>query len=465
MALIDDLLAEKIKIESFLVSTAGQKLPDNLLERLETLKTLLGELGGTGGGVAAFVTANAGTNLNTSTLSLESTQSTINNKLPSGLTVTANRLQVELPSGGTGLTNAELRASAVPVSLATLPVTNTGTFAVQAVATLAAETTKVIGTVNVAGTIPVSGTFFQATQPISAASLPLPTLAATSTLQTALNALLPISLGAKTSDGSLSITPASNAAFMLGATISAPTAYRTDITTPDIATPTVGTITTAAGGSLTAVAHHVRVVGVNAFGCSLPVIPAGNGITATASGVIRIPITVGNFSAFDIFMSTATDPLYLGRITASQVTAGSLITAAATASANCSQSTGGTAGVVECRVLGTQRAASTETIPFSFVMPATPINCAGRQFVDIDVQITLTAAPVLPMIVVVPFFLNSLTNNYVQSDIVSTLNFSSTGTSNRTRLRYQVQGNTGVHLAVQSIVGVGASINMWSSVS
>lgn len=55
-----------------------------------------------------------------------------------------------------------------PVSLASVPshpVTNAGTFPVQA--TLSAETTKVIGTVNVAGVVPVTGTFFQATQPIS----------------------------------------------------------------------------------------------------------------------------------------------------------------------------------------------------------------------------------------------------------------------------------------------------------
>lgn len=49
------------------------------------------------------------------------------------------------------LTDTQLRATAVPVSVATIPshnVTNAGTFATQA--TLAAETTKVIGTVNVA---------------------------------------------------------------------------------------------------------------------------------------------------------------------------------------------------------------------------------------------------------------------------------------------------------------------------
>lgn len=51
------------------------------------------------------------------------------------------------------LTDTQLRASAVPVSLASVPshaVTNAGTFAVQSAATLAAETTKVIGTVNIA---------------------------------------------------------------------------------------------------------------------------------------------------------------------------------------------------------------------------------------------------------------------------------------------------------------------------
>ena len=49
------------------------------------------------------------------------------------------------------LTDAELRATPVPIS----------------------------GTVSISGTVPVSGTFWQATQPISAASLPLPAGAAT----------------------------------------------------------------------------------------------------------------------------------------------------------------------------------------------------------------------------------------------------------------------------------------------
>ena len=140
-------------------------------------------------------------------------------------------------SGGTGLTDAQLRASAVPVSLATntpdvtdrvgrllghvtvdsapttavtnagtfavqatgtvgvnnfpatQAVSNAGTFAVQSAATLAAETTKVIGTVNVAAGQTITATQATGTNlhvvvdsapttAVTAATLPLPTGAA-----------------------------------------------------------------------------------------------------------------------------------------------------------------------------------------------------------------------------------------------------------------------------------------------
>ena len=84
--------------------------------------------------------------------STETTLSALNTKIPSGLVVTTGRLQVELPAGGTGLTNTEIRATALPVSLASTTITGT-------VAT-------------------------------SSASLPLPTGAATSANQTAANASL-----------------------------------------------------------------------------------------------------------------------------------------------------------------------------------------------------------------------------------------------------------------------------------
>lgn len=120
------------------------------------------------------VTANAGTNLNTSALALESggnlaaivtrlgevqatpTSNTvlsrlkaINDTLAGGITVTTG-----------GLTDTQLRASPVPVSLASVPthaVTQSGTWNV---ATLTSITNPVA----------VTGTFWQATQPVSIAA-------------------------------------------------------------------------------------------------------------------------------------------------------------------------------------------------------------------------------------------------------------------------------------------------------
>ena len=58
--------------------------------------------------------------------------------------------------------------------------------------------------------IPVSGTFWQATQPISVATLPLPAGAATSALQGTLNALFPATLGQKAMAASLAVVVASD---------------------------------------------------------------------------------------------------------------------------------------------------------------------------------------------------------------------------------------------------------------
>ena len=72
--------------------------------------------------------------------------SSINGKLPSGLTVTANRLQVELPLGGTGLTNTELRATPLPVS-----ITGGGD------ATAANQTTEIAKLTSIDGKTPALG--------------------------------------------------------------------------------------------------------------------------------------------------------------------------------------------------------------------------------------------------------------------------------------------------------------------
>jgi len=107
----------------------------------------------------------------------------VGNAIPVSGTVTAN--------AGTGfqtnaLTDAQLRATAVPVSGSV--TLNSGT---AAIGKLTANDGIDIGDVTINNaSLAVTGTFWQATQPISAAALPLPTGAATATLQSTGNTSL-----------------------------------------------------------------------------------------------------------------------------------------------------------------------------------------------------------------------------------------------------------------------------------
>jgi hypothetical protein len=97
--------------------------------------------------------------------------------------------KIKLDAGGDGVSvpivaGQQLAAASVPVILASdqtaLPVTDNST-------TLSVDdgggALTVDGTVAVSGSVAVTGTFYQATQPVSAASLPLPSGAATAALQ------------------------------------------------------------------------------------------------------------------------------------------------------------------------------------------------------------------------------------------------------------------------------------------
>jgi hypothetical protein len=96
------------------------------------------------------------------------TLSTINGKLP---TLDAGRIPVVLPTGGAGLTDAELRATPVPVSVsgvATAALQTTGNSSLSSILSAVTNPLAVTGTFWPV-TQPVSGTFWQATQPVSIA--------------------------------------------------------------------------------------------------------------------------------------------------------------------------------------------------------------------------------------------------------------------------------------------------------
>ena len=98
----------------------------------------------------------------------------------SGTTIAADDIggvlhqRVKLSQGADGVGVDVSAAAPLQVSIA-----NTGTNATPVVVDLGAN-----NDVTVTGSVAVTGTFYQATQPVSAASLPLPTGAATSALQT-----------------------------------------------------------------------------------------------------------------------------------------------------------------------------------------------------------------------------------------------------------------------------------------
>lgn len=111
--------------------------------------------------------------------STEATLSTLNGKIPSGLTVTASRLQVELPAGGTGLTDTELRATPVDVNVVSMSGGGLTDAELRATPVPMSATNLDIrdllfGTdkVDVSGStgVGVTGTFWQATQPVSIAA-------------------------------------------------------------------------------------------------------------------------------------------------------------------------------------------------------------------------------------------------------------------------------------------------------
>jgi hypothetical protein len=168
------------------------------------------------------------------------------NTLPSlGQALAAASLPVVLASDQSTITvqgtiTANVGSGTQPVSGTVTANAGTGTFAISAASlplpTGAATSAKqpALGTAGVAATdvltvqgiasmtaLKVDGS--AVTQPISASALPLPTGAATAANQTALNALLPTSLGTKTAANSLAVTLASDGALttVAGATTDA----------------------------------------------------------------------------------------------------------------------------------------------------------------------------------------------------------------------------------------------------
>lgn len=245
-------------------------------------------------------------------------------------TLTGGTLKAIARAAAKGATAAaDLTSNPVDANTQALHVNLAGTNAVNA--TLSAETTKVIGTVNIAvsqtvglvaganvigkvgidqttpgttngvqvtnATLAVTGTFFQATQPVSAASLPLPTGAATETTVAAISAAqgAAADAAATTDAGTFSLIALVKrllGKFTTGAQTTA-SSLAVAIATDQVALPMTSAVVTASGNITT---QNLVPAGAATAGSAVEITLAGTTtlfvqVTGTYTGALSLQLT------------------------------------------------------------------------------------------------------------------------------------------------------------------------------
>jgi hypothetical protein len=239
-----------------------------------------------------------------------------------------------------------------------------------------------------------------------------------------------------------------------------PTSYRTAVVAADVlAVPGTVTCTKINGvGALAANTYYVKVVALNAFGRTTGKAGDVTVTTETTNLCVKAAFAaVAGATHYDIYCSIAADPLFTGRITEAQRASGGIITAHNTFGA------GGAVDSVYIYVTGTGLAAGVSAAAnTAYVVPASPVNCAGYTYADFDLTCSRTGDDVAPALTVAPMLWNARTATYSQGQAV-TLSFGGpTGLfgSMCQRVRVEVRGNSAVALLVQSIAGTGMSANI-----
>lgn len=252
-----------------------------------------------------------------------------------------------------------------------------------------------------------------------------------------------------------------NAAVAVSATT--PILHRSAVVAADVmAAPGTVTCTKQAGGSCNAGEHYVKVVAINGYGRTTATAGNTTVTTETTNLTVRAAFAaVAGATHYDIYCSTASNPLWVGRITAAQRTSGIVIDAVGSTAA------GGTAGAVDIAEVGTGLAADTTAAVNTAYVPPTPVDCSGYSNIHFDIELTRTGDAVAPALVVVPYYYNAVAAvSFAGSP--STLTFggaTNVYTARRQRLTVACYGAAGCGLLVQSIAGTGASVNVYASLS
>lgn len=269
-------------------------------------------------------------------------------------------------------------------------------------------------------------------------------------------------VASKQVDGNGDVISTSNPLPVVGKVAAAvAAAYRNAVVAADvIAAPGTVTCTKQAGGSATAGTYTVFVVAGNVYGRSTSTQGNTTITTETTNLTVRAAFAaVTGATFYDIFCSTdGAASKFVGRITEAQRGTGIKLTAVNTTGA------GGTAGAVDIEVPGTGLAVNAGQVAqnHAYVIPGSPIDCTGRQYVDFDLAFSRTGDSVAPSLVVIPFFYNARDLTYYAGEAQTIVFGGQSGAynPNKQRLRVETRGNSGMALVVASIGGTGASLNV-----
>ena len=247
----------------------------------------------------------------------------------------------------------------------------------------------------------------------------------------------------------------------INVTPTTPATYRSAITAADVIAPS-GTVTCTkltGVGAMTGGTYYIKVVAMNAYGRTTSV--AGNTTVTTETtnlGVRAAFAAVTGATHYDIYATTAADPLWVGRVTEVQRASGIIIPTVGNTQA------GGTAGAVDIYAIGTGLASSVNsTVNFAYKMPAdVPIVCTGYQYCDFYADYSRTGDAVSPALTIMPFLYNSLTGKWGQAQLYTHSFGGPAGAynSNEPVVRVELRGAALAHCLVAYIAGTGASCTL-----
>lgn len=228
-----------------------------------------------------------------------------------------------------------------------------------------------------------------------------------------------------------------------------------------------GTLTLSAitegGSTLANTAYFAAVSAYNRWGPTGPgVIPSS--ITPSANQAVRIAFSaVSGADGYDIFLSTASSPLWVTRITESQRAAGGIVSSVGGYAA------GGAANSIDIGIVGTGVACN--VAPFATNNAYTPaslqggdtfVNCAGYSLARALVKLAVADLRSLPALTLVPFFANQVsTSDYHAGQPVILSPLSGTGYALEQDFRIPVDGSTGLGILIDSLAGQTPSVSVW----